>query len=353
MAHTVALVGALHPAARGLALRLEDDPAVERVLGLSAEEPPLLGPKFEFVRAAPGTDSFAAALADADTVALFPLVDEGERDPSLARELVDLTLRAATGASTVVLWSSGLVYGAHPHNPVPIQESQPLRPNDDFALAGVLADIERAVLDGAGQDGGRTVTVLRVGAVWAPSWGTFLGRALQAPAMVGVRGYDPPLQALDPEDATDALALAVGGGLPGTYNVAPADWVPVRDAARSAGKRRLQLPEPLAFNTAERLHGLGISPASPGELRYHMHPWVLDSSRLRAAGWAPRSGTAEAFAAAARMPVDSVAVGGVRVRRSDLYKGAAAGVAMVAALALVRRQARRPGRPARRQAPSG
>jgi hypothetical protein len=29
------------------------------------------------------------------------------------------------------------------------------------------------------------------------------------------------------------------------------------------------------------------------------------------------------------------------VRRSDLYKGAAAGVAMVATLALVRRQARR------------
>ena len=340
MARTVALVGALHPAARGLALRLEDDPSVERVLGISAQEPPLLGPKFEFVRAAPGTERFADALAEADTVVLFPQVEEGERDPSLAREVAELTLRAATGASTLVLWSSGMVYGAHPHNPVPIQESQPPRPNDDFAPAVVLADIERAVLDD-GQDGGRTVTVLRAGAVWAPSWGTFLGRAMQAPALVGVRGYDPPLQALDPEDATDALVLAIGGGLPGTYNVAPADWVPVRDAARSAGRRRLQLPEPLAFTTAERLRRLGISPATPGELHYHMHPWVLDSSRLRAAGWAPRSGTAEAFAAAARMPSDGVAVGGVRVRRSDIYKGAAAGVAMIATLALVRRQARR------------
>ncbi len=343
MARTVVLVGALHPAARGLALRLEDDPAVERVLGLSAQEPPLLGPKFEFVRAAPGSDRFAAALAEADTVVLFPLVDAGERDPGRAQalEVAELTLRAASGASTVVLWSSGVVYGAHPHNPVPIQESQPPRPSDDFAPAGVLAEVERAVLDGAGQDGGRTVTVLRAGAIWAPSWGTFLGRALQAPALMAVRGYDPPLQALDPQDATDALALAVRGELPGTYNVAPADWVRARDAARSAGRRRLQLPETVAFATAERLRRLGVSSAGPGELRYHMYPWVLDSSRLRAAGWSPRSGTAEAFAAAARTPSDGVAVGGVRVRRSDIYKGAAAGVAMIATLALVRRQARR------------
>ncbi|HEX6674544.1 MAG TPA: hypothetical protein VF486_05905 [Actinomycetes bacterium] len=341
MARTVALVGALHPAARGLALRLEDDPEVERVLGLSAQEPPLLGPKFEFVKAAPGSDRFRAALAEADAVVLFPLLEEGGRDPGRARalEVAELALRAAGGASTVVLWSSGVVYGAHAHNPVPIQEGQPPRPNEDFPAASVLAELERAVLDGDG--GGRTVTVLRAGAVWAPSWGTFLGRALQAPALVAVRGYDPPLQALDPEDATDALALAVRGGLSGTYNVAPADWLPAREAARAAGRRRLQLPEAVAFATAERLRRLGVSQAGPGELRYHMHPWVLDSSRLRAAGWAPRRGTAEAFAAAALMPSDGVAVGGVRVRRSDIYKGAAAGVAMIATLALVRRQARR------------
>jgi nucleoside-diphosphate-sugar epimerase len=343
MARTVALVGALHPAARGLALRLEDDPAVECVLGLSAQEPPLLGPKFEFVRAAPGSERFAAVLAEADAIVLFPLVDTGERVAAGgdALEVARLAVQAATGASTVVLWSSGVVYGAHPHNPVPIPESQPPHPNEDFAPAGVFADVERAVLDGAGRDGGRTVTLLRPGAIWEPSWGTFLGRTLQAPAMVGVRGYDPPLQALDPQDATDALVLALEGGLQGTYNVAPVDWVPAHDAARLAGRRRLQLPKPVAFNTAERLRRLGVSPAAPGELRYHMYPWVLDSSRLRAAGWVPRSGTAEALAAAGRAPSDGVAVGGLQVRRSDLYKGAAAGVAMVATLALVRRQARR------------
>jgi nucleoside-diphosphate-sugar epimerase len=345
MARTVALVGALHPAARALALRLEDDPSVERVLGLSGQEPPLLGPKFEFVHATPGSERFAATLAPADAVVLFPPVEGAERDranePAGVDDATELTLRAASKASTFVLWSSGVVYGAHPDNPVPIPESQPVSPNEDLAAAGALAQAERAVLGVAERDGRPTVTVLRAGAIWAPAWGTFLARALQAPAILAVRGYDPPVQALDPQDAVEALALAVRGDLPGTYNVAPADWMPAREAARTAGRRRLELPERLAFTTAERLGRLGISSASPGELRCHMHPLVLDSSRLRAAGWTPRSTTAAALAAAARARSDGVGIAGVQVRRSDLYKGAAAGVAVVATLALARRQARR------------
>jgi nucleoside-diphosphate-sugar epimerase len=343
MARTVALVGALHPAARALALRLEDEPSVERVLGLSGQEPPLLGPKFEFVRATPGSERFDAALAAADAVVLFPTVEvagpvDGHAGVEAATEQV---LRAASKASTLVLWSSGVVYGAHPDNPVPIPETQPVSPNEDFAVAGALAQAEQAVLGGAERNGRPTVTVLRAGAIWAPAWGTFLARALQAPAILAVRGYDPPVQALDPRDAVEALVLAVRGGLPGTYNVAPADWMPAKEAARTAGRRRIELSERLAFTTAGRLGRLGLSSASPGELRCHMHPWVLDSSRLRAAGWTPRSTTAAALADAARARSDDVGIGGVQVRRSDLYKGAAAGVAVVATLALVRRQTRR------------
>jgi nucleoside-diphosphate-sugar epimerase len=345
MAGTVALVGALHPAARALALRLEDEPAVERVLGLSGHEPPLLGPKFEFVHATPGSERFAAALASADAVVLFPPVEMAERDPANdpagVEDATEQTLRAASKASTLVLWSSGVVYGAHPDNPVPIPETQPVSPNEDFAAAGALAQAEQAVLGAAERNGRPTVTVLRAGAIWAPAWGTFLARALQAPAILAVRGYDPPVQALDPRDAVEALVLAVRGALPGTYNVAPADWMPAKEAARTAGRRRVELSERLAFTTTERLGRLGISSASPGELRCHMHPWVLDSSRLRAAGWTPRSTTAAALADAARARTDDVGIGGVQVRRSDLYKGAAAGVAVVATLALVRRQARR------------
>jgi nucleoside-diphosphate-sugar epimerase len=353
VARTVALVGALHPAARELALALEDDPGVERVLGLSRHEPPLLGPKFEFVQAGPGDPAFAPALAGVDAVVLFPLIDAADRNEEGRRSRVvegtRRTLEAAAGAATVVLWSSGVVYGAHPDNPVPIPESQPIRPNPEFPAAGVLAESERIALEA-----GEAVVVLRGAGVWAPAWGTFLARSLMAPAMVGVRGQDPPLQCLAPADAVSALALAVSGRLRGVYNVAPDDWVGAREAARAAGRRRLEVPQRVAQSTAERLWRAGMSAATAGELLYQMHPWVLDNARLRQAGWAPTRSSAEAFAEAGGQVPAGVLVGGVQLRRSDVYRGAAAGLALAAAVAVARRQARasRSARPAtRRPAP--
>jgi nucleoside-diphosphate-sugar epimerase len=372
LGRTVALVGALHPAARELALALEDDPEVERVLGLSRHEPPLLGPKFEFVQAGPGDPAFAGALTGVDTLVLFPLIDAADRNEEGRRARVlagtRRSLEAAAGAATVVLWSSGVVYGAHPDNPVPIPETQPTRPNPEFPAAGILAESEQVALatdpgdrpDGSGwrgpgnpegvprlvgevSQGGapvRRVVVLRGAGVWAPAWGTFLARSLMAPAMVGVRGQDPPLQCLAPADAVSALVLATSGRLRGVYNVAPDDWVGSRDAARAAGRRRLEVPQRVAQSTAERLWQAGMSAATAGELAFQTHPWVLGNAKLRQAGWAPTRSSAEAFAEAGGQKPAGVLVGGVQVRRSDVYRTAAAGLALAAAVAVARRQAR-------------
>jgi nucleoside-diphosphate-sugar epimerase len=357
LTRTVALVGALHPGARELALALEDDPGVERVLGLSRHEPPLLGPKFEFVQAGPGDPAFAPALHGVDTVVLFPLIDAADRNEEGRRARVvegtRRTLEAAAGAATVVLWSSGVVYGAHPDNPVPIPETQPTRPNPEFPAAGVLAESEQAAL-AADPGDDRAVVILRGAGVWTPAWGTFLSRSLMAPALVGVRGQDPPLQCLAPADAVSALVLAASGRLRGVYNVAPDDWVGAREAARAAGRRRLDVPQRVAQSTAERLWRAGMSAATAGELLYQMHPWVLDNARLRQAGWAPTRSSAAAFAEAGGQVPGGVLVGGVQFRRSDVYRGAAAGLALAAAVAVVRRQAKaaRSARPApRRPAP--
>jgi len=350
---TVALVGALHPAARELALALEDDPEVERVLGLSRHEPPLLGPKFEFVQAGPGDPSFAGALEGVDTLVLFPLIDAADRNEEGRRSRVlegtRRSLEAAAGAATVVLWSSGVVYGAHPDNPVPIPETQPARPNPEFPAAGILAESELVALETAG-DGPerRNVVVLRGAGVWAPAWGTFLARILMAPAMVAVRGQDPPLQCLAPADAVSALALATSGRLRGVYNVAPDDWVSAKDAARAAGRRRVEVPQRVAQSTAERLWQAGMSAAAAGELAFQTHPWVLGNAKLRQAGWAPTRSSAEAFAEAGGQKPAGVLVGGVQIRRGDVVRGAAATLALAAVVAVARRQAKA-GRAAVRQ----
>jgi nucleoside-diphosphate-sugar epimerase len=346
---TIALVGAHHPGATRLALALEDQPEVERILGLGRATVPLLGPKFEHVVADPGDPRFEAAVAEADVLVLFPVVEVGDRDGHGARErlaaAVRRSLESARRAGGVVLWSSGVVYGAHPDNPVPLTEDSPPRPNFDFAAARALTEAERLVLDpGVGNPQARRV-VLRTAAIWSPAWGGFLARMLVGPAIVGVRGHDPPVQSLDPDDAVSALALAATGRLDGgVYNVAPDDWVPASQLARLTGRRRVEVPEAAAFAAADRLGWLGVAGASPGELHYHMHPWVLSNARLRAAGWAPTRSTAEALAASGRALPEGVRLGRIHVRRGDLLRGAAAGLAFVAAVAALARRATRGGR---------
>jgi hypothetical protein len=329
-----------------LALALEDEPDVERILGLQQAPAPLLGPKFEPVAAAPGEPRFEAALADADAVVLFPLLEVGERDARAARERLAGSLRsaleAATRVSTVSLWSSGVVYGAHPDNPVPLEEDAPLRANFDFSPARALEEAERLVLDTSVGRAEANRVVLRGAAVWSPSWHSFLARALSGPAIVGVRGYDPQVQSLDPGDAVRAMVLATSGALRGVYNVAPDDSVAASQAAQLAGRRRVEVPESAAFAVGERLASVGVTITTPGELNYHMYPWVLSNRRLRTAGWAPAKSTREAMVEAGRAVPDGVRLGRVQVRRGDVIRGAAAAMAFVAALAALAR--RRGGR---------
>jgi nucleoside-diphosphate-sugar epimerase len=341
---TVALVGASHPAAGALALALEADPGVERVIGLDTSEPPVLGPKFEFLRARDG-ERLAAQLTSADVVVLFPMLDAGSRDAARqGTAVLDLANQVVKGAeagaaSRVVLWSSGVVYGAHADNPVPLAETDETRPAAEFPIARQLAEVEQVMLRFSG---GKGAVVLRAAPVWAPSWGTVFSRWLAAPALFGVSGANPVMQALHPDDAASALALAVTGGtLDGVYNVAPTDWVEAREVASITGRRRVQLPEPLAFTLVERLWALGIADGPPGELRYLMWPWVLDAGKLRAAGWTPAKSTRQALAEAGNAQRDGVALGRLTIRREDVYRGIGAGLAAVTLLALARRAASR------------
>jgi nucleoside-diphosphate-sugar epimerase len=350
VAQTIALVGAHHPGAARLALALEDEPGAERVLGLGRGSVPLLGPKFEHIVADPGEQRFDAAVAEADVLVLFPVIEVGDRDGRNARERLAAAIRhsleAARRAGSVVLWSSGVVYGAHPDNPVPLTEDHPTRPNFDFPAARALAEAERLVLDPATGNPDASRLVLRGAAIWTPAWGGFLARMLVGPAIVGVRGYDPPVQSLDPDDAARALALAVAGRLEaGVYNVAPDDWVPASQLSRLTGRRRVEVPEAAAFAAADRLAWLGLAGTGPGELHYYMHPWVLSNARLRAAGWAPARSTAETLTRSGQELPQGVRVGRVQVRRGDVLRGAAAGLAFVAALAALARRAARGGRP--------
>jgi hypothetical protein len=85
---------------------------------------------------------------------------------------------------------------------------------------------------------------------------------------------------------------------------------------------------------------IGLTTAPPGELHYLMHPWVVDNSKLRAAGWKPEHSNRMALIEAVQTHNQWISVGRARVRKDSLAKGAAATLGVVGAMALVRRRRR-------------
>jgi hypothetical protein len=107
----------------------------------------------------------------------------------------------------------------------------------------------------------------------------------------------------------------------------------------------VELPAGVAFGTAERLHRLGVVPAPASELAYAVYPWVVDSARLRAAGWRPAYDGPAAFERLLLDVVGHHTLAARRLGRTDATIGAAgATVAVLGTAALVRRARRRRGR---------
>ena len=244
------------------------------------------------------------------------------------------TLQAAVdaGVRRLVVASSASVYGAHPDNDVPLTESSPRRPPSEFSYARHKGEVEDWLWGWAGGLPDEvTVTVLRPAIVAGPGVDNFITRQLELPRMPTVRGHRPPLQVVHVEDVVEAFRLAATTDMPGAYNVAAPGWLSWDEALAVLGRRRLELPEEIAWGLAAGLWRLGIGEAPAGQLPYLMHPWVVDVRRLEDAGWTARHSNRDALAALAEEHRPYVRLGPLRARRDRMALGAGLVAGLVAA----------------------
>jgi uncharacterized protein YbjT (DUF2867 family) len=229
----------------------------------------------------------------------------------------------AAGVGRVVVVTSAEVYGASPRNRVPLPDTAPVRALSGADLLGDHVEVERLVAAA-----GLPVAVLRpaalVGGALGPAYDGALLRQLSAPRLLAPRG----------DDLLAALELVVTAGLTGPLPVGCIGALPQTVVERISGRRRVELPAAVALSTAERLHRLGVSSATPRELDHLLGPVVVGSTRLLAAGWAP----AWTNETALRAYLADRAGGDVR---AGAYTAAGATVALLGTAALVRRSRRR------------
>ncbi len=245
-----------------------------------------------------------------------------------------LAAARAAGVRRVVVLSSVVAYGAHPDNPVPMGEEQPLRANAGFPYAEHKQQVEADLA--ALVPGGPALTVLRSAAVLGPGVENFLTRLLELPVLPQVTDTPPPLQFVHLDDVVGAIVHALSRPLDGLFNVAADGWLAHADVLRLAGRRTVRLAPGRARALLAAAERVGIGELPPGAIELFRHPWVMANDRLRATGWSPRRTNEEALLEAVAEHAGFVALGRLRVRRRTL--AVAGAVALVAVVAAARRR---------------
>jgi nucleoside-diphosphate-sugar epimerase len=243
-----------------------------------------------------------------------------------------VTAAAAAGIARVVLVTSAAVYGALEDNPTPLAEDAALQAPPEGLVADLL-EIERVAEDARRVHPGLTVTVVRPAALVGPGVDTIVTRHFASPRLLCIKDTAPTWQFCHVEDLASALVVAALGGVTGAVTVGCDGYLDQRRLEDLSGMKRVEVPATLAWATAERLHRVGVTPAPASELAYVMHPLVVPSTTLRAAGWRPEHDNESCLRAVLDEVRGEVSVAGRRLGRRDAtVAGASAAGATVAVL---------------------
>jgi nucleoside-diphosphate-sugar epimerase len=341
----VAVTGAAGGIGSALTARLAASPDVRRVIAIDGQRGDLAGVTW---RVADVRDpALAGRLTGVDVVVhteldLAPDSDARQRRTFNVRGAQTvLTAAAAARVGRVVLLSSAMAYGARPDNPVPLAEDAPLAAEADSSVAGDLVEIEQLARRSPRTNPGMAVTVVRPAALVGASVDTLITRHFEAPRLLAVKGCAPRWQFCHIDDLTSAIELAVGGAVDGPFAVGCDGWLEQDAVEQISGLKSVELPARLTFGAAQRLHRLGVTPAPAIDLRYVVYPWVVDCAALRAAGWRPRFGNADALGVLLEQRQGRHAVAGRRIAGKEAtITAAGATVAVIGTAAIVRRARR-------------
>ncbi len=282
---------------------------------------------------------WVAAETDLESALRVRPTERRERVVRTAQTLVTAT--AAAGVPRLVVVTSAQVYGAAADNPVPLPEDAQLNGIRDGGVVGDLLAVEEVIEDARRVHPGLSITIVRPAALVGPGIDTVVTRHFEAPRLLTVKGANPAWQFCHLDDLATAVRVLTGSPLGPVVTVGAPGWLSQDQIETLTGMRRIQLSEATALGTAARLHRFGVLPAPASELAHALYPWVVDSARLRAAGWAAAYDNETCVG----VMLDSIkgrhAVVARRVDRKDAALGAAsAAVALVGTAAVLRRAKR-------------
>ena len=208
-----------------------------------------------------------------------------------------LEAAAEAGVGQVLVTSSAVAYGAHPDNPVPLTEEDPVRGVARFSYARDKTESDRICQLWAAQHPERVMTIVRPCIVFGPNVDNYLVRLwTKLPFAADMGTLDQRIQFVHEDDVVEAVAGLLTGRHAGAFNLAPDDDMSVRECVELIGTPIRKLPLPAYRAIVRVLWALRASEAPPGQIDFAIHPWIVSNEKLKSTlGWSPRHTSRETF----------------------------------------------------------
>jgi UDP-glucose 4-epimerase len=297
----VIVTGACGHFARALLPELVNDGRFREVVGVDALAPPVQFPGVRYHQLDVRSREMLGVLDGADVLIHLAFVMFPRGDRRRAEEInIDGTIQtfemaARRGVRRVVAASSHAVYGAHPDNPLPLDEEWPLRGNEHHPYAWAKRLIEEYLDNFEVRFDEVEVVRLRPCTVWGPNVPPSRAQLYLSSIALAARRYDAPIQLLHEADVARAfVSAAATERLRGAFNLAPYDWIHPSDLRRLLGIRALPVPAPALWLANQLMYRLNLTEVSPDWLRLARYPIVLSCEKVsQRVGWKPSRSTVQ------------------------------------------------------------
>jgi UDP-glucose 4-epimerase len=192
----------------------------------------------------------------------------------------------------LVVVSSSAAYGSHDDNPLPLRESDPLRPNYSFYYSAHKAEQEMLVRRFAEEHPEVETVVLRPCVVIGPHINNPTGDSLKQKVMIAMRDPEVPVQLIYEDDVAEALFLAATGRATGVFNVGGSGMATFREIGLLLHKKVVRVPYGVLRRLASFARALRLSPVGGRTVTFIRNPIVTDTRRFaRTFGFRPRFDT--------------------------------------------------------------
>jgi UDP-glucose 4-epimerase len=286
---------------------LNDEPGVDRVIGIDVVPPRADLGRAEFVRADIRNPIIAKVIsaAEVDTVVHMSVTSTptGAGGRASLKELNVIgtmqllaACQKAPSVRRLVVKSTTTVYGASPGDPALFTEgTEPkVAPRSGFAKDAV--EVESYVRGFSRRRADVDVAVLRFANFIGPRIDSPFVALFSMPVIPTILGYDARLQFVHEADGLEVLRRAAMAEHRGIFNVAGEGVLLLSQAARRSGRPTFPVPVPAAHTLGSALRRAGVINLSEELLHYLTHGRAVDVSRLKQTfGFTPRFSTAAAF----------------------------------------------------------